>query len=185
MFGPFTDVMPKALLAGTALWAAANYFVLGPGIAARVAEFDHLLVCERSHQAMALAEAEDRQRTHPSFDPSKEIASELLRDLSNSELMRELGALGGGIIGRTADAIDRSREVTIDRLEQETASDLARSGTVCGCMADTAIAETRTEWAIFTGTLSLVRPAPVLNFDQRMAQMLASGRCSISKEAVR
>ncbi|WP_165823459.1 hypothetical protein [Metarhizobium album] len=51
-------------------------------------------------------------------------------------------------------------------------------------MADAAIAETRTEWAIFSGTLGMIRPAPVKAFDDRMRQTYAAGLCT-GKEGAR
>jgi hypothetical protein len=186
--------MPRALVAGATLWAGASYFVTGPSIAARVALFDHMPACERSHDEMTIADAERRQRevAARSSDPAKELASELLREFGDTAFMRQFDLFGGGMMGRTIDRtleqIERGKEAASDaakELERRTASNLASSGSVCGCVADTAISETRTEWAIHVGTLALVRPAPVINFGQRMTQIQASGRCTAMSEAGR
>lgn len=52
---------------------------------------------------------------------------------------------------------------------------------MCGCVADLAIGETRAEWAVFSGTLSLVRMAPLATFDEKMAQINGQGRCLLAK----
>jgi hypothetical protein len=57
MLGLLRDVAPRALVAGAALWGAANYLFIGPGIGARIVNVDHLPVCERNHEAMILAAA--------------------------------------------------------------------------------------------------------------------------------
>lgn len=194
MFGPFTDVMPRAFIAGATLWAGTSYFIAGPGIAARVALFDHMPVCERNHVTLAQAAREQRQREleAQASDPSKDLAADLLREFGGTEFMRQLDMLGGGLMGRTIDkTIDhyergkRAANDAVEELERRTASDLANGGSVCGCIADAAISETRTEWAIHVGTLSLMRPAPVANFGQRMTQIQASGRCMTTMEAGR
>jgi hypothetical protein len=112
----------------------------------------------------------------------------------NSPVMQSLESMGGELggmfpMGEMADAaIEQHEQVkraakeayhrSVERLKRETATNLASAGTVCGCVADAAIDATRTEWAIFTGTLTLFQPAPLHSFDQRMAEAYASGRCT-------
>lgn len=196
MLGLLRDVAPRALLAGAALWGGANYLFVGPVIGARIVNFDHVPVCERNHKAMALAAAKDRAADlpSPSGDPVKEMAARQLREMMNNPFMRGLESMGGELggmfpIGKMADiaivqqeqaakAAKEAYDRSVERLKRETATSLANSGTVCGCVADAAIDATRTEWAIWTGTLTLFKPAPLQDFDQRMAEAYASGRCT-------
>jgi len=126
--------------------------------------------------------------------------AEQLRRLMESPLTRELNNLGGigdllGL-GETTDRllgdIDRGKQAakdayrnSLERLQAETATNLARSASVCGCLADAAISETRTEWAIFTGTVGLVRPSPITAFGRKMTDLHDAGRCSPAQKAVR
>jgi hypothetical protein len=196
MLGLLRDVAPRALLAGAALWGGANYLFVGPGIGARIVNVDHLPVCERNHEAMILAAAKDRAADlpSPSGDPVKEMATDLLRQTMDSPLMKSMEVMSGELNGifpigkltdiaiakeeQAAKAAKEAYDRSVERLKRETATSLANSGTVCGCVADAAIEATRTEWAIWTGTLTLVRPAPIQNFDQRMGEAHASGRCN-------
>jgi hypothetical protein len=195
MFTALAELLPRAALCFALLYGGASYLVVGPGIAARVVAVDYLPACERNHGAATLAAAEDRRRriAPPALDPSKEMASRLLRGFRDSPLMRELEPLGGGLLGETAGAvIDRyegaqaavrdAYDRSLESIERETATRLAAAGTVCGCVADLAIADTRTEWAIYSGTFSLIRPAPLQDFSQRMEHIQASGQCSSAKE---
>ncbi len=50
---------------------------------------------------------------------------------------------------------------------------------MCGCVADAAIADTRTDWAIYSGTLTFITPASVKAFDQRMGQAFNAGACGL------
>lgn len=196
MLGLLRDVAPRALVAGAALWGAANYLFIGPGIGARIVNVDHLPVCERNHEAMVLAAAEDRvaDLPSPSGDPVKEMATDFLRQTMDSPLMKGLEVMAGELNGifpigemtdmaiakeeQAAKAAKEAHDRSLERLKRETATSLANTGTVCGCVADAAIDVTRTEWAIWTGTLTLFKPAPLQNFDQRMAEAYASGRCT-------
>jgi hypothetical protein len=196
MLGLLRDVAPRALLAGAALWGAANYLFVGPVIGARIVNFDHVPVCERNHKAMALAAAKDRAADlpSPSGDPVKEMAADLLKKTMDTPLMQSLESMSGELgdmfpIGKlvdisvaqqeqTAKAAKETYDRSVERLKRETATSLANSGTICGCVADAAIDATRTEWAIWTGTLTLFKPAPLQNFDQHMAEAYTSGRCT-------
>ncbi len=64
------------------------------------------------------------------------------------------------------------------RIKAETDAQVAGAGDVCACVADAAIAQTRTDWAIYAGTLTLYEPAPVANFSQTMAKVHGAGACA-------
>lgn len=196
MLGLLRDVAPRVLVASTVGWAAINYVIAGPGIGGRIAHFDHVPACERNHEAMALAAAKERtaELPSPSGDPVKDMAAKQLRKMMDNPLIQVFGQMGGEFGGmldlggmvdvaisqqeqaaRAArDAYDRS----LERLKRETASSIANVGTTCSCLAHAAVEATRTEWAIFTGTLTLVRPALLQDFDRRMTEAYASGRCT-------
>lgn len=196
IFGPFLDVLPKAGLAGAILWAGANYFVVAPNLAARVTLADFVPACERNHETMALAAAKERtaELPPPSIDPVKQMAARSLRQMMNNPVMQALEQMGGELGGvfpmremadiaiaqqeQAAKAAKEAYDRSLERLKRETASRIGSAGTTCSCLAAAAVEDTRTEWAIWTGTLTLFRPAPLQNFDQRMAEAYTSGRCT-------
>ncbi len=195
MWDQLSGIVPKAVVPTAAAWALANYFLIGPEVAARVVRVDHLPACEVNITAMTLAAAQDRAAsiTPPDFDPGKDIAAEQLRRLRDNPLMRELmemGGLGAGeASGRLLEEYERHKDAareaydhTLARVQAETAASLAEAGSVCGCLADAAISNTRTEWSIFTGTLGFVRPSPLRDVDRRMADAFSQGRCQTAHE---
>lgn len=193
------SLLPRSAVAGIALWGAAHYFVAGPAIASRIAVIDHLPQCEADIKKLALDAGRRRAEAlpPPSSDPAQDFAADQLRLLRDNPLMRELEELGGlgdlfGM-GDALDAVTQGREharqaakqaydTAIKRLEEQTASRLAVSGSICSCLAGEAIAQGRAEWAIFTGTLGLVRPTPVSDFGAEIAKARMAGRCAKFEE---
>ncbi|MGE0279585.1 MAG: hypothetical protein AB7P20_03080 [Rhizobiaceae bacterium] len=198
--GIFTDIVPKAVLAGAVLWAGAHYFVVGPAIASRVVRFDFLPGCEAGYRDVTLRAAEDRARAIrlPSVSPDAQIVTEMLRGLQNNPLLQELqrpGGMGdllglGDIPGLALRKFNRAREQTeaayrqsMDRLERETATNLAQAGSVCSCAADLAIADTRKEWAFFSGSLGFVRDERIAAFGETMARLPRVEVCGMARSA--
>lgn len=59
---------------------------------------------------------------------------------------------------------------TVDQIKAATAVRIGSAGDLCGCLADSALSETRNDWTIFTSTLGIVRPATIQNFAERIMQ---------------
>ena len=192
----FSDIAPKALLASLTVWAGVNYVVIGPEVASRVARADFVPVCEGNFKAMVAAAGEERasQVRMPKLDAVQEHLLGQARDLYNSEWMDQLRIMSGGRdwfgldrgagialeqIEETKRAAKAAYEAAQERIKQETATTLGKAGDVCGCVADAAIAETRTDWAIYSGTLTFITPASVKAFDQRMGQAFNAGACGL------
>lgn len=192
MFDIPLDIVPKAAVPAVLGTAAFAYLVAGPEIAARVAQVDHLPGCEREIAASIAAGAATRREAteRPALDPAKEAAAAYLRQLQSSPLFGEMrkhplgGLMGLDLMAGTVEAYERGKvqaeraaAATRQKVDALTATQLARTGSVCGCMADRAIADTRTDWAIFTGTLGLVRPARIAEFGATMRRSDPDGIC--------
>jgi hypothetical protein len=195
----FTDVLPKHVLAALLLWGIAHYFLIGPELAARVVRADYQPICESDFKKIALAAGDDRVRALelPGLDPAKEMALEQLRAFQTNPMMRQLRQMSGelgdvfGVDAAANAAIrqyekakaraERLYEEQLARLTTESASRLGEAGSVCGCVADATIDETRRDWAVFSGTLGLIRTMPLEAFDQRMAQVMRAGACGAGK----
>ena len=192
----FSDIAPKALLASLTVWAGANYVVIGPEVAVRVARADYLPICEGNFKAMVAAAGEERasQVRMPKLDAMQEFAIGQARELYNSEWMDQLRIMSGGkdpfgidkgarlVLQEIEDskrAAKAAYEAAQERIRQETATTLGKAGDMCGCVADAAIADTRTDWAIYSGTLTFITPAAVKTFDQRMGQAFNAGACGL------
>jgi hypothetical protein len=200
-FPSLSDLLPRSLSAAIVLWALANYFVIGPNIASRVVRADYLPVCEANFKDVARRAGDERLNSIPlpSLDAGRDYALETAKRMLDSPAMLQLRQMGGGLgeafgldidgaarqaLARAEEARRRAQEAyrqSVKRIREETATNLASAGTLCGCIADQAIADTRRDWAIFSGTLTLFRPTPIANFAERMAQLERSGGCSAAK----
>lgn len=188
---PF-DILPKAAVPAVVGSAFLAYFVVGPEIASRVARVDHIPACERDIASSIVADAAKRRAAvdDAAPDPAKEAAAEALREFARSPLFGEmrrhplgnlmgLGQISGAVTGYErgkAKAAEVARSVR-EEIDALAATHLGRAGSVCGCMADRAITETRMEWAVFTATLGLVRPARIAMFGETMRRSDPDGLC--------
>lgn len=188
---PF-DLLPKAAIPAVMGTALCAYFVAGPEIATRVARVDYLPACQRDVAAYITTNAVKRraeiQVAGP--DPTQEAAAAGLRQLIGSNLFGEmrkhpLGSLMGldqvtGALSvyehRRVQAEQAAREMR-QRLDDLTVRHLGRTGSVCGCLVDLAIAATRTDWAVFTASLSLVRSTRITEFGETMRRSDPDGAC--------
>lgn len=201
MLSILTDTLPKPVLAGAALWAGVSYFLVGPEAATRIARADFVPVCEANIKTLTMQAGDARLRAlpKPSLNPMQEHAADTVRRLQNNPFMNQLRMMGGGMgdlfgIDGAANAAlaqmeqaRRTAKAAYDqaraRIKAETAGALAKAGDVCSCMADAAIAQTRTDWAIYAGTITLFQPAALKNFGQAMAQAHGAGGCDAAGKA--
>lgn len=195
--GPFGEVLPRALLAAILCWAAANYFVIGPGLGARVALADHVPVCEANFKDMAVAVGEEKLASipMPTIDPMRDYAIRQSQQFLGSPLMQwaqgasrgMADAFGidvqGGVNAarQTYEANKRAADEAVRRAKDQvrdwTAQQINAAASVCSCLADMAIGESRSEWAMYSGSLTLIEPEPVKTLARRMAQLQRDGAC--------
>lgn len=196
-----TDVVPRALLAGGLAWGAVNYVLIGPKLAERIAAADHMPACTANVAALAARAGEEQLAALPlpqvDFE-AEQLLTQAERIVRSPILDWAYGAAnsGPGGLGAVLDidprqqvvdarhAYERSKQAAMetwqrsrDQVLARTASRLAASGDICGCIADVAIAETRMDWALYSGSLTLYRPASIDGFAGRMAQAARSGSC--------
>lgn len=200
--GPFGDVLPRALLAAIGIWAAANYFVIGPELGSRVARADHVPACEANFRDMVRDAAREKHASIPlpTLDPMQEYAIRQGEQLLNSPLMqwaqgasRGMGeAIGIDVQGgfdaarRTYAANKRAAEEAYRLAKEEVRAwgerQAAAAGDVCGCLAEMAVNQTRADWAMFSGSLTLIEPEPVVSLPRLMAQLQRDGACKAEAE---
>lgn len=199
MLSIFTDSLPKPVLAAAVSWAVISYLVTGVEVASRVTRADYLPVCEAGFSAMVADAGVERLRSLPvpSLDPMQQLALSQVNRLQNNPFMNQLRGMSGGMgdifgISEMADAamaqmnhaqraVREAYEFARARIESETADTIARAGDVCSCVAAVASSETRSEWAIYAGSLTLIEPAPIKNFAQEMDKAFSTGRCDAAK----
>ena len=193
----FKDVAPPVVLAGGIVWAGANYLLIAPKIAERVVAADHLDQCRADQESLIAQAGKDAVAglELPSIDPAQELALRQVEGLMNSPLMgwargasqgmdRMLGIDIDGTLAAAREQVEEARRAgqqafdrAKKRLEEKTKAQLASAGDLCTCAAGEAIEQTRTDWALFTGSLTLYVPATVSGFDREIGTVLKAGAC--------
>lgn len=195
--GPFKDILPPSVLAGLLAWGAANYVLIAPTIGGRIVHADHMAACVANVQALAVQGREQELASigAPNIDYQAEFGLRQAEGILNSPLMGwavdasqgMVDAIGIDMQGSLAaarqqyDAGKRAAHAAYDaaqeRIHSMSAARIASADDLCGCIAQTAIEQTRTDWAIFTGTLMVYIPEPVDAFEIKMAAVARSGAC--------
>jgi len=197
MLSIFTDTLPKSVLAGALVWAGANYALIGPAIGERIVQADYLAACTANIHALA-EQARDHDMASlppPNIDYQADHALRQAEGLLNSPFMggaagasQGMGDMFGldmqGSIAAARQQYEASRraagaayEAAHERIRSMTAARIASADDLCACIGQAAVEDSRADWAIFTGTLTLYTPAPVEAFEVRMGAIARSGAC--------
>lgn len=191
MLGIPLDILPKAAVPAVAATALFAYYAAGPEIGARVAEVDFRPACEREVGASVVAERNRQAAASPAPDDGDEgdddmaalralLASPLYQAMRGNPLTQTMVGVAEAKLRRIEQARAAAHEAAKTarrQLDEWTTGSLARTGTVCGCLAVRAIAETRMDWALFAGTLGLVRSARIERFGETMRESDPEGTC--------
>lgn len=153
MLDSVTELFGREVIAGVAVYAGLAFITAGP-ISERVARRDHLPACLNGELAMA-------RETMASVSPAA-TAAELY-----SEALRQLpGPFGEIAIGAIA-----AQKAAQEKQRRHRASLLAmRAPGVCECRMVMALSLTRSDWALWVGTLKFYAPDTVRNFRGVMAR---------------
>lgn len=187
------DIVPKDVLLASIAYGAIAYFVAAPELAARVARADYIPACVAEHRDAALSSAKAKAETlsQTPADPEALLAEHQLRLLRENPAMQELERTGlGALLGidmatdlafaqieakkqAAAALIEKQR----DEIERATRIRLDQSGDLCTCATEQAFEDARGAWAVFAGTLGLVRPDPIRRFGEKIDLHIAKGAC--------
>lgn len=191
MLGQIGEIAPKALLIGALLWALINWAFLGPELGARKLRADgHIEQCERGYEATIASAAREEISSMPLPlpDPEKEMAANAMRQMMNSplgQIMNFAGQQGGVSIDDTLYMYEQQKQDALaayDRAvaaaKERTKTRLGKAGDYCGCVADEAISGAQNDFAIFSGTLTLFRPAGIRDLDKLMIRAAAGDACA-------
>lgn len=201
---PFpVDILPKAFVAAGLVYGVAHYGLIGVKIGERVVAADHIPVCRADLVELAQKAGEQKRAAIPlpTIDPMQEYAIRQAEQIYNSPFMIwAQGAsqgLADGLGLNPRGAADALRETyqankraaqDAHRIAQEkvrawTAAQVDAAGDTCACLGQKAIEANRTDWALYTGSLTLYQPAAIASFEQQMANVLESGTCASGGDA--
>lgn len=185
------EIAPRVLVFGLVIWGAVNWAALGVELGGRTLRANgHIANCEKGFgETVASAAREEIGGIPAPFaDPQKRMAADALRSMNNSpfgELMNSLGGAYGVGLDTAISAYEEQERTAraaykraVEEVKKRTASRLGKAGEYCGCVAAEAISAAQTEFAIYSGTLTLVRPAKIRDLDALMAGTSARNVCA-------
>jgi len=165
MISGIQDILSKEVALGLGLYFAIAYLAAGP-ISARIAERDHLPACITNATAAGQQDSDAPPASREAL--AREVYRQALDRLPGP--MRQL-------IGDPADAMLGALE-RAKRAEQEAVA--RRAPDRCRCRIALALAETRTDWALYVGSLKLYRPQPVDRFGDLVTKADPQSPCERS-----
>lgn len=150
MIQGFEDVVSKELFLGVALYFCVAYLAAGP-ISARIAERDHLPACISGKVSASKAVQNDGEQ--------------LALDIYGNVMKQLPGPLGELLSG----AVETAKTVRDQQARNSAKAVAASAPNECRCRMAVALAQTRTDWALYVGTLKLYRTPAVENFGSTMS----------------
>lgn len=184
-----TEVLPKALATGLVAYGVISFFLTGPEVAARVAEFDHGPACKAHYGELVQKAAEAEKQSLPQPSSETDMGIDYLGGLMNNEMVQALGQFGG-FGGAMNNAMAQARakqkalreeyERRVAEIDAATRRKLANSHGFCGCVADAAIDNSRQDWAIYAGSFGTLTPSKVENFGTAMTNPDNLAKCASS-----
>lgn len=178
------EILSPELALGLVAYAGLSYFVTSDQIAGRIAKADTIPVCQATvtEQISSQAEQEIDRITRPDTQAAqRDAAISTLHSMSSSDHGRFFDQLTGGAMRRAAAQAEATRRAArqaqqdaVNELRRRAEARIAQAPDLCSCMARSAYEASRTDWAIYTGTLSIFQPATVEHFLDEMNRHAAS-----------
>lgn len=185
--------LPRDVGFFVALWCGISYLALGPTVGARIAKVDHLKACnaEITRNIDHIREEQLADANARGGSAAEDLAADQIGQVFRSPALKAFGDLLGtsGVMEeaiREAEArrkrLREAKQKTIDEINERTKTQLAKSHSICGCVADSVIQDNRMEWAAYAGTLGLYKPTAVEIFGDEIHRAASQGVCLIPKE---
>ncbi|MEM7669208.1 MAG: hypothetical protein AAF317_08655 [Pseudomonadota bacterium] len=172
------EFIPPEVALALALWGGLSYFVTGKEMASRIGHADYVPACEMrlaggldrqfTERARSLDQITPEERAAPLLD---RYSDTMFNDPGVAAIDQLLGGMLSGTIEMhrdTADAARQGRDAARARLEAERAATLANVSSVCACQVQEAWNASKVDWALFTGSLSLISQDGVKRFGELM-----------------
>lgn len=174
------EMAPTGAVIAAIAWGALSYAVTGPELATRIASADYVQACKAS-LATSIAESFEQELQtvgRPSAEEQQSAAvAPYIEQMYQQygDQMAALDALTGGaysagleVTRKSARDAQQIREQASAALAAQRENAVATAPDQCSCRVVATLAETRTDWAIFAGTLGFVEQDGVTNFPSMM-----------------
>jgi len=180
MMKELTEIAPVSAVFAVAVWGGISYFITGPEAATRIAHADYTKQCEANLVSAINATSREQEQA---FNQSTGLENDAARANSYwngmqsqyGEQTQLLDMLTGGGFSQTLEvqneAARRARQARADaraaiHARAERAAESAPDQ--CSCQIQTALGESRSEWAMYVATFTLVEQEKVESFPALM-----------------
>lgn len=190
MLGQISDVAPKAVVIGAIGWAALNWALVGPEMGSRMLHAEGLVqTCERNYQTAVQSSARIaiNNLPKPTGSDGRRAVANMYGVFLNGPLGKfmDYGVPGGrAALNDTLSVInDQHRQAqekydqTVAEIKTMTTAKLGKSGDYCGCVADQAVRIAQNDFALYSGTLSIFKPAGIRDLKNLMHLAQSSNSC--------
>jgi len=180
MIKELSEIAPISAVFAVAVWAGLSYFVIGPEAATRIAQADYIEECKTNLVATIRATSQEQEQAFnqpTNFENQSAQASAAWSGLQSQygEQTQLLDMFTGGgfsrtiqiqneVANRAQQARDDARELIRARAERaaQTAPDQ------CSCQVQAALGESRSEWAMYVASFTLIEQEKVTGFPTLM-----------------
>ena len=174
------EIIPLSIIFAVGIWGLICFMILGPEAATRIAHADYIEQCETN--LVATIRASSREQELP-FNQSTRVENEAAQTNSAWNSMRGeysehtqlLDMLTGGGFSQTIqiqnEAARRARQAREDARAIIRARAVRAAQTApdqCACQVQMALGESRSEWAMYVATFTLIEQEKVTGFPALM-----------------
>ena len=176
MMRELSEIAPISVVFAIAVWGLISFFITGPEMATRIAHADYVASCESSLIATVAANVREQERKIDQPTEAERQAS-ATQDYYNRmeqkfpDHVRFMDLMSGGGFSQTVEVgnqvaaqVKTTRQQAKEAIRERAARAAEEAPNQCACQVQAALGESRTEWALFAATLTLVEQENVSNF---------------------
>jgi len=168
MIKELSEIAPVSAVLAVAVWGGISYFVTGPEAATRIAHADYIESCEANLVSAINATSREQEQA---FNQSTNLENEAARASSYWNGMQSqygehtqlLDMLSGGGFSQTINVQNEAARQARQARANAQAAIRARARRAaesapdqCSCQIQAALGDSRSEWAMYVATLTLV-----------------------------
>lgn len=180
LLNQLSEIAPAGAVIAAVAWGTLSYVVTGPELAARISNADYVQDC-KANLATSIAESFEQELQTAGRPSAAEQQSAAVAPYIDQmyqqygDQMAVLDAITGGaysagleVTRNAARDAQQIRDQAAAALLAQRERAVATAPDQCSCQVVAALTETRTDWAIFAGTLGFIEQDGVSSFPSMM-----------------
>lgn len=188
MSSQFAELAPKSLLAGAVIWSVFHWGFAGPEIGSRILRAGgYIEQCQSRLANIANSQLENAIAAlpKPELDQRKKLAIRQIQSQLHGPMGEWLRMTGQASMLEDALEAFRAERMELESTynkaveiaKKKTTERLNRSDDFCGCLVSEAVSYAQNDFAVYSGTLTLIQNEKIRNLDALMKRSAASPAC--------